>query len=154
MRKNGNAGIETQSNIPYQEPRDLNISQTYFVENKGPGLLAHQRLLHGHGLRLREQRRLRHQARQRGPPVRLPRQHLLKSQPYLVEAFLNGGSMMLDGCRIEGYGGFRGQDEVRQDRAAKARCCCAARAIVRPSTCRTTSPSRSCDASALYSLHD
>jgi hypothetical protein len=32
-----------------------------------------------------------------------------KSQPYLVEAFLNGGSMLLDGCRIEGYGGFEGK---------------------------------------------
>ena len=26
-----------------------------------------------------------------------------------VEAFLNGGSMLLDGCRIEGYGGFEGK---------------------------------------------
>jgi hypothetical protein len=40
MRKTGNAGIETQSVITYQEPRDLNISQTYFVENKGSGLNA------------------------------------------------------------------------------------------------------------------
>ena len=40
MRKNGNAGIETQSATLYQEPRDLNIRQTFFIENKGPGLNA------------------------------------------------------------------------------------------------------------------
>ncbi|HKH65891.1 MAG TPA: hypothetical protein VKA75_00845 [Reyranella sp.] len=40
MRKTGNAGIETQSVITYQQPRDLNISQTYLVENKGPVLNA------------------------------------------------------------------------------------------------------------------
>jgi hypothetical protein len=31
------------------------------------------------------------------------------SQPYLVNAFLNGGSMVMDACRIEGYGGFEGK---------------------------------------------
>ena len=108
LRKNGNAGIETQSNIPYQEPRDLNISQTYFVENKGPGLLAHGGFSMamgcgfenngGCGIKLANEGRLF-----------ACRASTFKSQPYLVEAFLNGGSMMLDGCRIEGYGGFEGK---------------------------------------------
>ena len=31
------------------------------------------------------------------------------SQPYLVNAFFNGGDMLLDGCRIEGYSGFEGK---------------------------------------------
>ena len=48
---------------------------------QGAGPARHQRLLHGHGLRLREQRRLRHQARQRRPPVRLPGQHLQDRSP-------------------------------------------------------------------------
>jgi hypothetical protein len=29
-------------------------------------------------------------------------------QPYLVNAFFNGGNMLMDACRIEGYSGFRG----------------------------------------------
>jgi len=33
--ENGNAGIETQGARPLHEAYDLNISQTYFVENKG-----------------------------------------------------------------------------------------------------------------------
>jgi len=40
LRKNGNSGIETQSGVPYQEPGDLSLRQTQFVENKGPGLNA------------------------------------------------------------------------------------------------------------------
>ena len=32
-----------------------------------------------------------------------------RSQPYLVDAFLNGGTLLLDGCRIEGYAGFAGK---------------------------------------------
>ena len=108
MRKNGPAGIETQSTLPYQEPRDLNISQTYFVENKGPGLLATSGLSMamgcgfenngGCGIKLANEGRLF-----------ACRASTYKSQPYLVDAFLNGGSMLLDGCRIEGYGGFEGK---------------------------------------------
>jgi hypothetical protein len=108
MRKNGHAGIETQSSLPYQEPRDLNISQTYFVENKGAGLLATSGFSMamgcgfenngGCGIKLANEGRLF-----------ACRASTYKSQPYLVEAFLNGGSMLLDGCRIEGYGGFEGK---------------------------------------------
>jgi len=108
LRKNGHAGIETQSLIPYQEPRDLNISQTYFVENKGPGLLATSGFSMamgcgfenngGCGIKLANEGRLF-----------ACRASTYKSQPYLVDAFLNGGSMLLDGCRIEGYGGFEGK---------------------------------------------
>ncbi len=108
LRRNGHAGIETQSNIPYQEPRDLNISQTYFVENKGPGLLATSGFSMamgcgfenngGCGIKLANEGRLF-----------ACRASTYKSQPYLVEAYLNGGSMLLDGCRIEGYGGFEGK---------------------------------------------
>jgi hypothetical protein len=31
------------------------------------------------------------------------------SQPYLVNAFFNGGEMLIDACRIEGYSGFEGK---------------------------------------------
>jgi hypothetical protein len=108
LRKNGHAGIETQSTIPYQEPRDLNISQTYFVENKGPGLLATGGFSMamgcgfenngGCGIKLANEGRLF-----------ACRASTYKSQPYLVDAFLNGGSILLDGCRIEGYSGFEGK---------------------------------------------
>ena len=111
MRKNGNAGIETQSTMPYQEPRDLNISQTYFVENKGPGLLATSGFSMamgcgfenngGCGIKLANEGRLF-----------ACRASTYRSQPYLVDAFLNGGDMLLDGCRIEGYGGFEGRMKV------------------------------------------
>lgn len=105
LRKNGNAGIETQSAIPFQEPRDLNISQTYFVENKGPGLHATAGLSMAQGcgfennaecgIRLANEARLYAcRASTHGP------------QPYLVHAFFKGGRMTLDACRIEGYGGF------------------------------------------------
>ena len=108
MRKNGNAGIETQSAIAYQEPRDLNISQTYFVENKGPGLNAAAGLTMAlacgfenngkWGINLmNEGRLLSCRASTHGV------------QPYLVNAFLNRGSLLLDACRIEGYGGFEGK---------------------------------------------
>jgi hypothetical protein len=30
-------------------------------------------------------------------------------QPYLVNAFLNRGAILLDACRTEGYGGFEGK---------------------------------------------
>lgn len=30
-------------------------------------------------------------------------------QPYLVNAFFNGGNMLMDACRIEGYSGFEGK---------------------------------------------
>jgi hypothetical protein len=108
MRKNGNAGIETQSPIRYQEPRDLNISQTYFVENKGPGLnaVAGFSVLHGCGFEnnavcginlMNEGRMFACRASTNG------------SQPYLANAFLNGGGMVIDACRIEGYSGFEGK---------------------------------------------
>jgi hypothetical protein len=111
MRKNGRAGIETQSTVPYQEPRDLNISQTYFVENRGPGLLATGGFSMaagcgfenngGCGIKLANEGRLF-----------ACRASTYKSQPYLVEAYLNGGDILLDGCRIEGYGGFEGKMKV------------------------------------------
>jgi hypothetical protein len=108
MRKNGNAGIETQSVIPYQEPRDLNIWQTYFVENKGPGLNAVGgfSMAHGCGFEnnvecginlMNEGRMFACRASTYGP------------QPYLAKAFFKGGGMVMDACRIEGYGGFEGK---------------------------------------------
>jgi hypothetical protein len=108
MRKNGNAGIESQSVITYQEPRDLNISQTYFVENKGPGLNAaagvSMALACGFenngtcGINLmNEGRILSCRASTHG------------GQLYLVNAFLNRGAILLDACRTEGYGGFEGK---------------------------------------------
>jgi hypothetical protein len=108
MRKNGNAGIETQSVLPYQEPRDINILGTYFVENKGPGLHATSGFSMaqgcgfenngGCGIKLANEGRLF-----------ACRASTYRSQPYLVEAYLNGGTMLLDGCRIEGYAGFEGK---------------------------------------------
>jgi len=108
MRKNGNAGIETQSNVPYREPRDLNIWQTYFAENKGPGLNAvagfsmaqgcgfHNNA--GCGINLaNEGRMFACRAGTNG------------SQPYLVNAYFNNGGMVMDACRIEGFGGFEGK---------------------------------------------
>lgn len=111
LRKNGNAGIETQSVIPYEEPRDLNISQTYFVENKGPGLHATAGFSMatgcgfenngGCGIKLMNEGRLYAcRASTYGP------------QPFLVEAYLNDGDLLLDGCRIEGYGGFENKMKV------------------------------------------
>jgi hypothetical protein len=108
MRKNGNAGIETQSAILYQEPRDLNILQTYFVENKGPGLnaVAGFSMAQGCGFEnnggcginmMNEGRMFACRASTHGP------------QPYLVNAFLNGGNMLMDACFVEGYGGFEGK---------------------------------------------
>ncbi len=108
MRKNGNAGIETQSMLPYQEPRDLNLSGTYFVENKGPGLHATAgfSMAMGCGFENNGQSgiKLANEGR-----LFACRASTYRSQPYLVEAFLNGGTMLLDGCRIEGYGGFEGR---------------------------------------------
>jgi hypothetical protein len=108
MRNNGNAGIETQSAIPYQEPRDLNISQTYFVENKGPGLnaVAGFSMAQGCGFQnnvgcginlANEGRMFACRASTNG------------SQRYLVNAVFNNGGMVLDACRVEGYGGFEGR---------------------------------------------
>jgi hypothetical protein len=108
MRKNGNAGIETQSAVAYQEPRDLNISQTYFVENKGPGLKATAGFSMALGLGFEnnggcgismanEGRMYACRASTYGP------------QPYLVNGFFKGGSLLMDGCFIEGYGGFEGK---------------------------------------------
>lgn len=108
MRTNGNAGIETQSNTPFQEPRDLNITQTYFVENKGPGLNAVGgfSMAQGCGFEnnvecginmMNEGRMFACRASTHGP------------QPYLVKAFFKGGGMVMDACRIEGYGGFEGK---------------------------------------------
>ena len=109
MRKNGNAGIETQSVIRFQEPRDLNISQTYFVENKGPGLNAVGGFTMafacgfennvGAGINMANEGRLYAcRASTYGP------------QPYLVNAaFFKGGNLLMDACRIEGYSGFEGK---------------------------------------------
>ncbi len=36
------------------------------------------------------------------------------SQPYLVKAYLNNGSMLMDACRIEGFGGFEGKMKLAQ----------------------------------------
>ncbi len=108
MRKNGKAGIETQSMLPYQEPRDINLSGTYFVENKGPGLHATSgfSMAMGCGFENNGQSgiKLANEGR-----LFACRASTFRSQPYLVEAFLNGGTMLLDGCRIEGYGGFEGR---------------------------------------------
>jgi hypothetical protein len=105
MPKNGNAGIETQSALPFQQPRDLNLMLTYFVENKGPGLHAAAGFSMaqgcgfennaGCGIRMTNEGRLY-----------ACRASTYGSQPYLLEAFLNGGEVLIDGCRIEGYGGF------------------------------------------------
>jgi hypothetical protein len=108
MRKNGNAGIETQGARPLREAYDLNISQTYFVENKGPGLNAVRGFMlangcgfennAGCGIKMANEGRLYAcRASTYGP------------QPYLVNAVFKGGSMLMDGCRIEGYSGFEGK---------------------------------------------
>jgi len=108
MRKNGNAGIETQSAVPYREPRDLNIRQTYFVENKGPGLNAVGgfSMAQGCGFEnnggcginlMTEGRMLACRGSTHGP------------QPYLMNAFVNGGQIIMDACRIEGFLGFEGK---------------------------------------------
>ncbi|TAJ89471.1 hypothetical protein [Reyranella sp.] len=108
MRKNGNAGIETQSAIPYQEPRDLNLRQTHFVDNKGPGLNAAAGFSRaegcgfvnngGCGINLMNEGRM---TDCRGGTHGL--------QPYLVKAFFNNGGLIMDGCRIEGFTGFEGK---------------------------------------------
>lgn len=105
MRKNGNAGIETQSAVPYQEPRDLNIRQTHFVENKGPGLNAPAGFSRaegcgfvnngGCGINLMNEGRM---TDCRGGTHGL--------QPYLVKAFFNNGGLIMDACRVEGFSGF------------------------------------------------
>jgi len=38
----------------------------------------------------------------------------------LVDAYLNGSDMLLDGCRIEGYGGFEGKMKVARIRGKGA----------------------------------
>jgi len=108
MRKNGNAGMETQSPIPYQEPRDLNISSTYFVENKGPGLNAVAGLAMAMGCGFENNGKYGINLMNEGRLFAC-RASTHGVQPYLVNAFLNGGSMMMDSCRIEGYGGFEGK---------------------------------------------
>jgi hypothetical protein len=111
MRKNGNAGIETQSTVPYQEPRDLNISQTYFVENRGPGLLATSGFSMAMGCGFENNGGCGIKTANEGRLFAC-RASTYRSQPYLLDAWLNGGDMMLDGCRIEGYGGFEGKMKV------------------------------------------
>jgi hypothetical protein len=108
MRKNGNAGMETQSAIAYQEPRDLNISSTYFVENKGPGLNAVAGLTMAMGCGFENNGKYGINLMNEGRLFAC-RASTHGVQPYLVNAFLNGGSMMMDSCRIEGYGGFEGK---------------------------------------------
>jgi hypothetical protein len=109
MRKNGNAGIETQGAVPYQEPGDLSIRQTQFVENKGPGLNAVAGFSRaagcgftnngGCGINFMNEGRL---SDCRGSTHGL--------QPYLVKAFFNkGGGMVMDACRLEGFSGFEGK---------------------------------------------
>ena len=117
MRTNGNAGIETQSPVRYREPRDLNLSQIYFVENKGPGLnaLAGFSMAQGCGFENNagcgiymenEGRMFACRASTFGP------------QPYLVKAYLNGGSILMEGCRIEGYKGFEGKMKLANVRGS------------------------------------
>jgi len=108
MRKNGNAGIETQSAIPYQEPRDLNISQTYFVENKGPGLNAVSGFSMAQGCGFENNGKYGINMMNEGRMFAC-RASTFGPQPYLVNAFFNGGGMLMDACRIEGYGGFEGK---------------------------------------------
>jgi hypothetical protein len=108
LRKNGNAGIETQSVIAYQEPRDLNISQTYFVENKGPGLLATAGLSMAQGCGFENNGQCGIKLANEGR-LYACRASTYGVQPYLVDAFFKSGSMVLDACRIEGYSGFEGK---------------------------------------------
>ncbi len=105
LRTNGNAGIETQSVIPYEEPRDLNISQTYFVENKGPGLHATAGLSMAMGCGFENNGECGIKLMNEGR-LYACRASTYGSQPYLVEAYLNDGDLLLDGCRVEGYSGF------------------------------------------------
>jgi len=108
LRKNGNAGIETQAAIHGQEPRDLNISQTYFVENRGPGLHATAGLSMAQGCGFENNAlcgiRLANEGR-----LYACRASTYGPQPYLVHAFFKSGRMLLDACRIEGYSGFEGK---------------------------------------------
>jgi hypothetical protein len=108
MRKNGNAGIETQSAVPYQEPRDLSIRQTNFVENKGPGLNAVAGLSRAEGCGF---------TNNGGCGINLMNEGRMTdcrgsthgAQPYLVKAFFNNGGKVMDSCRIEGFSGFEGK---------------------------------------------
>jgi len=111
MRKNGNAGMETQSVIPYGEPRDLNISQTYFVENKGPGLHAAGGFSMAIGCGFENNGRCGIKMMNEGRMFAC-RASTFGPQPYLVDAYLNGGDMLLDACRIEGYSGFENKMKV------------------------------------------
>ena len=111
MRKNGNAGIETQSAIAYREPRDLNIRQTYFVENKGPGLNAVAGFSRAEGCGF---------INNGGCGINMMNHGRLTDcqgsthglQPYLVKAFLNNGEMVIDGCGTEGFSGFEGKTRL------------------------------------------
>jgi hypothetical protein len=109
MRKNGNAGIETQSPIRYQEPRDLNISQTYFVENKGPGLNAVAGFSMAQGCGFENNVDCGIYTENEGRMFAC-RASTKASQPYLVKAYLNDdATILMDACRIEGYLGFEGK---------------------------------------------
>jgi hypothetical protein len=108
MRKNGNAGIETQSAIQFREPRDLNISQTYFVENKGPGLNAVAGFSMAHGCGFENNAGCGINLANEGRMYAC-RGSTFGPQPYLVNAFFNGGDMLMDACFVEGYGGFAGK---------------------------------------------
>lgn len=111
MRKNGNAGIETQSAIAYREPHDLNIRQTYFVENKGPGLNAVAGFSRAEGCGF---------VNNGGCGINMMNHGRLTEcqgstngvQPWLVKAFLNNGSLVIDGCRTEGFSGFEGKTKL------------------------------------------
>ena len=117
MRKNGNAGIETQSPIRYREPRDLNISQTYFVENKGPGLNALAGFSMAQGCGFENNGGCGIYMENEGRMIAC-RASTKASQPYLVKAYLNGGTMVLDACRIEGYLGFEGKMKLARVKGA------------------------------------
>lgn len=108
MRKNGNAGIETQSAVTYQEPRDLNIRQTYFVENKGPGLNAVAGFTRAEGCGFQNNGECGINFMNEGRMTDC-RASSHGSQPYLVKAFFNNGGMVMDACRIEGHSGFEGK---------------------------------------------
>jgi hypothetical protein len=105
LRKNGNAGIETQSPVRYREPRDLNISQTYFVENKGPGLNAVSGFSMAQGCGFENNAECGIYLENEGRMFAC-RAGTFGPQPYLVKAHLNGGSMLMQACRIQGYSGF------------------------------------------------
>jgi hypothetical protein len=108
MRKNGNAGIETQSAVPYQEPRDLNIRQTYFVENKGPGLNAMAGFSRAEGCGFENNRECGINLMNGGRMTDC-RGSTHGLQPYLIKAFLNKGGVIMDGCHVEGFSGFEGK---------------------------------------------